>query len=147
MMSESDLRGKLTSKLKKLDAVSVENPACPGTPDVNYIEGWIELKWLRSWPVRSNTNITIEHYSKEQRLWHRKRGFRKGNCWLLLQCRLEYLLFYADVAAQNIGKCTREQLIDLTVKYWSKGMKWDELIRFLENENYETRGSKNDSNN
>ncbi len=134
-MSESDLRRKLTNKLKCLDAVSVENSVRAGTPDVNYIEGWIELKWIRAWPVRPETHVTIDHYTKIQRLWHKRRITRSGNCWLLLQCRLEYLLFSAEVAAQYLGTSTKQELINLTAKYWNKGMKWNEFADFLKSHN------------
>ena len=68
-MAEHDQRSTVTKLLKKWDAVAVENPVHPGTPDVNCILGWIELKWLRAWPVRADTVVKIEHFTRQQRVW------------------------------------------------------------------------------
>ena len=71
-MSESSMRQRLVAALKPLDAVPIENRLRAGTPDVNYIGGWMELKWLRSWPVRDGV-ISLPHYTNGQRLWLRRR--------------------------------------------------------------------------
>ena len=54
------MRGRLTKALRSLHAVAVENPVHPGTPDINYSEGWIEAKWLRAWPRKPETVVTVD---------------------------------------------------------------------------------------
>ena len=73
-MSEASQRRTVVRALSGLHAIPVENPvACPGTPDVNYVEGWIELKNLRSWPKRAATIVRIEHFTEQQRRFLRRR--------------------------------------------------------------------------
>lgn len=91
-------------------AVPVENPALPGTPDVNYIGGWIELKQIEEWPKRDDTVVMIEHYTPQQRVWAIRRRRAGGTCWLLLQCRREWLLFDGAVAATHLNSCTKSEL-------------------------------------
>lgn len=95
------------------DATSVENPACPGTPDVQHIDGWLELKFLETWPKRKETTVRIEHFSPQQRVWllrrHmacKKRGTRHGQVFLLLYVAetKEHLLFDAETAARKVAK-------------------------------------------
>src|SRR3546814_13417930 len=93
-MSESRLRGNIVKALRCWDAVVVENPVCPGTPDVNYIDGWLELKFLPKWPRVPSTNpILIRHYTAQQRIWLRRRWLRGGRSHLLLQVGREWLVF------------------------------------------------------
>lgn len=91
--------------LKQFDARAIENLCQKGTPDVECILGWIELKWVEKWPARSKTPLRIDHYTKEQRIWARTRVRRGGSCWLLLQVEEgdQWLLFCGRWAALNIA--------------------------------------------
>lgn len=122
------MRQRVTRGLREIGAIAVENPVLPGTPDVNYVEGWIELKWLRSWPVQGGV-VSIPHFTPQQKVWHYKRRRAGGNSWFLLQCRREWILLDGAVAAKVINKLTREELIDAGA-YWH-GMMWHELIQHL----------------
>ena len=117
--------------LNPLNAVAVENPALPGTPDVNYIEGWIELKWLRSWPKRKDTIVRIPHFTAQQRIWHFRRRRLGGQSWFLLQVRKEWLLIDGAVAALTVNKCNRLDLICQTAVYWSDGLGESDLTDVL----------------
>lgn len=125
------MRQRVVRELRSLNAIAVENPVLPGTPDVNYIEGWIELKWLRSWPVRGGV-VTIPHFTPQQRVWHYRRRKVGGQSWFLLQCKREWILLDGAVAAMIVNKTTREELIDQADgAYWPHGMMWDEAIQWL----------------
>jgi len=127
-MSEGNMRGKVVRELKKLHAIAVENPALPGTPDVNYIEGWIELKWLREWPVRPRTIVPFKHFTPQQRIWQIQRRLAGGRSWVLVQCKREWLLFDGGRAALYFGTVTKFQLYDLAKFRWESGLKREELI-------------------
>lgn len=119
-MAESDMRARVVRALKPYDAVAVENPARPGTPDVNYVEGWLELKWLRAWPKKPDTPVRLEHLTPQQDLWMSRR-WRAGGCvHLLFQCKNTWLLFRPDVVKDLRNGLTRDQMIDRAVAVWSK---------------------------
>lgn len=131
-MSESTMRGKLVRALRGLDAVAVENPACPGTPDVNYVGGWIECKWLRHWPQQAETPVRLPHpVTPQQRIWLLRRTARGGLCWVMLQCKNEWLLFKGDVAADNLGSVTLERLREIAVWRSTSGLAPKRLEQFL----------------
>lgn len=117
-MSESDQRSKVTKALKAQGAFAVENPCLPGTPDVNYIDGWIELKWLRGWPKRESSPVTIDHYSPQQRVFHVEHWRKGGAVHLLLQVRGTWLLFDGPTAARIVGKVTRAELEAAALEHW-----------------------------
>lgn len=125
------MRNKVVKALKLLDAMAVENQVRPGTPDVNYIEGWIELKWLRAWPKRPETIVQIEHFTKQQRVWHFQRRRAGGQSWFLLQVRREWLLIDGALAALIVNKATRQELIGNTTVYWSSGLCGPDLVKML----------------
>lgn len=96
-----------------LDATSVENPACPGTPDIQFMDGWIECKYLEDWPKREETTVRIEHFSPQQRVWLlrrfmacEKRDTIRGRAWLVLYVAKtrEHLLFAGQTAARRVAK-------------------------------------------
>ena len=95
------------------DATSVENPAYPGTPDVQFIDGWIECKYLEDWPKREKTTVRIDHYTSQQRVWLLRRSIacskrqtERGLGWLLLYVAKtrEHLLFEGEDAARYVAK-------------------------------------------
>lgn len=109
----------------------MENPVKPGTPDVNYREGWIELKWLRRWPVRPDTVVAIDHFTIQQRRFLRDRWRRGGHAWLLLQVRRDWLLFPGPVAHDIVGRVTRDELNEKAHRHWTSGLADKELRRCL----------------
>lgn len=94
----------------KLDPVRVENPICPGTPDVNLCSGhWIELKYIAAYPARDSLKLRIPHFTPQQRVWLYKRWkYAPGTTHLLLEVRAagQWLLFDGDVAAKIVGRGT-----------------------------------------
>lgn len=92
----------------KLDPVRVENPICPGTPDVNLCDGrWLELKCIPAWPKRASSRVTIRHYTPQQRVWlYRRWTHAPGSTLLLLNvlAARQWLLFDGDVAARSVGR-------------------------------------------
>jgi hypothetical protein len=126
-VSESGMRQRVIRDLKPLAAIAVENPVLPGTPDVNYVEGWIELKWLRSWPINDGI-VQIPHFTPQQRVWHYRRRKAGGCSWFLLQCKREWLLLDGALAAMVVNKSTRIELIGHAERYWADGLVVQELI-------------------
>ena len=127
--------------LTGLDPVRVENPAWPGTPDVNwggycrytqtYGEGWIELKWARHWPERAETPFRLPHFTPQQRSWLLRRAARGGRVHVLLKVSSDWLLFDGETAAKRLGETVREELKDLAIGHWPKGLQEMELRRCL----------------
>ena len=131
-MSESNMRGHVIRALKPLHAVPVENPVNPGTPDVNCTAGWIELKWIREIPKKKDGVVKLPHFTKQQRMWLRKRSNAGGHCWLLLQYRRTWMLFDGFTAAEIVGKVSYDSLKGNAEIYWLNGLNKKELILWLQ---------------
>lgn len=112
MKPESKMWQKLRPYLlaAKLDPVRVENPIHPGTPDVNCIAAWVELKTLATWPVRPGSLVTPCKFTPQQKVFLYRRWRAGGRCYLLLEVAGEWLLFDGDVAAKVVGRTTRAGL-------------------------------------
>lgn len=131
-MSEQTQRSLVVRTLKSLDALAVENPTHPGTPDVNYVEGWIELKWLRRWPGNADASpVLLPHFTKQQRVWLRRRWLKGGNVYLLWQVGKTWMLFDGATAAQVVGKATRPALVEAALKVWPLGLNKEEFVKCL----------------
>ena len=132
-MAESDLRREFIKLTALLDPHPIENllPSEKGMPDVEYIGGMCELKWLPKWPVRDTTPVRIPHYSAEQKHWLKRRCDMGGKAWLCLQVRSEWFLFWGATVAQNVGELTYEQLRALANFYWANKPTYTELVYAL----------------
>ena len=97
MKAESLMWRKLRPVLiaAKLDPVRVENPIHPGTPDVNLVGRWIELKCIPAWPVRDTTVVRIPHYTPQQRVWL----YRRTSAGLELVLAVRHLFDAGENAA------------------------------------------------
>jgi hypothetical protein len=132
-VSEKYLRSVVTKMLCSFDAIAVENPLHPGTPDVNYAEGWIELKYLTKWPKTADVlPVKVAHFTPQQRIWLRRRIAKGGKSFLLLKVgKKEHLLFKGDDAANYLGMVDRQKLIELACCYMPKGLKKKEFLECL----------------
>ncbi len=91
----------------------------PGTPDVEFSLGFIELKHVERPPVRSSTIVRIPHYTTEQRLFARQRASAGGVCLLLLQCGAEVFIIDGPVAARSLGiDATMGDIRKMAVEKW-----------------------------
>lgn len=118
-MSESNMRQIVISCLRPLDAMSVENSARPGTPDVECTLGWFELKELGRWPKTPEAPLRVAHFRPGQRVWLRRRWKAGDAAYVLLKVKHDWLLFAGDVGAEIIGKATQEELRQKSLMSWT----------------------------
>jgi len=133
-MSEATMRSNLVKALEKLDAVPIEMRMRAGTPDVNYIGGWIECKYLKFWPKNADTSPVIfgHELTKEQGLWGRRRCLRGGSSWVVAQVSRDWFWFSTIVARENFNKMTRPDMHSLCA-FHQKNLKSEELVEWLIN--------------
>lgn len=133
MSIESTMRQDIIKVLRKfwMHPQAIENSVGTGVPDVNYVQGWVELKALHEWPKRAATPVRIDHFTPQQRIWLRNRWMAGGAAYLLLKVDGEYLLFTGAYAADHVGNVPRMELINNAVGYWPKGLDEKELVTCL----------------
>lgn len=124
------MRRRVIRALRELDAVAVENSVGPGTPDVNYIGGWVELKEVERWPVRGGP-LRVPHFKPEQRAWIRRRWKRGGDVWVLLKVESDWLLLDGLYASACLGDVPAASLSASALRHWSKGLVDAELLQEL----------------
>jgi hypothetical protein len=131
-VSERDQRARVVRALKRLHAVPIENRVgAPGMPDVNFCEGFIECKWLRSWPKGETTLVRLPHFTLQQRTWLARRWAVGRSAWLLLQVKKEWLLFTGQDAKDYVGLLTRDGLYRVARARWNCGLGDRELRECL----------------
>jgi len=136
MLGEQRLWNRLKEKLKpSIIGQRIESPQTgEGIPDVAYsgggAHGWIELKFLHSWPKREKTKVRIEHLTPQQRNWIWIHGNAGGKAFLLLSINnREYFLFSWKII-HEIGELDRGELQEAAL--WSSQQGgWDDLKTIL----------------
>lgn len=113
------MRTNVLEALVSLHGIPVENPVLPGTCDVNYVEGWIELKQMKRWTGGYTGVFLIEHFTPQQRVFLHKRARKNGNVWLLLQVGKEFLMFHGEWAQQYVGRVSESELRAGCEEVWS----------------------------
>jgi hypothetical protein len=77
-----------------------EDKCTLGIPDVSYCyqgrSGWIEAKYLPSYPKRKTTSIFIKHFTAEQQLWIKRYIKSGGTIWLFL--RIEKDIYFIKMS-------------------------------------------------
>lgn len=130
-MSESQMWEALRPLLKPLHPVRVENPMLPGTPDVNIVPGWIELKYAARWPSKGGP-LRLDHFTKQQKTWLIRRRRAGGKAWVLLKVgAMEWLLFDGMHAALYLGKESREKLYEIAIARWTRKPTSEKLLKCL----------------
>jgi hypothetical protein len=104
--------------LRGLHPVRVENPACAGTPDINFTNGWIENKFIARWPSDPHAVLKCPHFTPQQRVWHIQRTNAGGLTWFCLQVERTVLLFTGWDAAHSLGKAERAELETVALGVW-----------------------------
>lgn len=122
--SEGNQRRTLAKRLSHLDFRAIENHMVKGTPDGNYIEGWMELKYLDDWPARAHTPVVLSRFTKEQKLWLARRWRRGGRAFLTIQVNLEWLVI-AGVDVKPVGLLPRKELCSLALLHTPE---WDPVL-------------------
>lgn len=107
MAVEKEMRNRVVPALKVLHGKAVENVVGPGTPDVCYIGGWVELKKIQGWPVRHDTPVRVHKFTPQQRSWLATHVTLGGRAFMLIQIGLEYFLYDGLWAAQNVDRQPR----------------------------------------
>lgn len=130
---ESNFWDRVRPLLAGLDPVRVENAVSSGTPDVNCLLGWIELKQIRAedMPKRASTVVRLDHFTPEQRAWLTRRTHFGGAAWVLLLMGEEWLLIEGRTAAEHLGKMNTDETRQLASHRWAKKPSAEELQRAL----------------
>lgn len=123
--------GTVRKAIKELDPVRIENKIEKGTPDVNYLIGWIELKWQRRAPKRGGI-LRLDHdLTIEQRNWAIRRRHAGGRVFVLLKVGNIWIILKGEVAAEFLGYSNLETLMELAEKTWTQKLNSAELREIL----------------
>lgn len=124
--SEGNMRRTLAKRLRHLHFQSIESPIVKGIPDANYIDGWMELKYLDVWPAREDTKVKLTRFTKEQRLWITGRWRRGGRAFLVIQVNLEWVVIAGiDTRPIQLGLTNRSELCSLALLHTPE---WDPVL-------------------
>lgn len=117
-----------------MDGIAVENSAHPGTPDVAYIGGWIELKEADEWPKRPQTPLRLPHFKPHQRAWAIRHSHKGGVCLMLLKVgKFEWYLLDGLFSAHRLGKITREEIQSASLMVFNHGLDSERFLECLQN--------------
>lgn len=127
--SERALWQALKKRMDKIraHAVRIEDRIGIGTPDVNFIRGWIELKHMDAWPVYAGTAVRCG-LTQQQAVWAWRRHHAGGLCWILVRVATEVFLFAGSYGRTLVkDPPSQQQFRDNAV-----AIGWDQIMAELE---------------
>lgn len=116
--------------MKALDPIRVENSVLAGTPDVNFIGGWMELKWSKEWPKREDSIVPLDHFTPQQRVFALRRWRAGGVSLVMWTVGGVWMLFDGQTAAKILGKVPRVDLEAQALRVW-KPLDDEALVSYL----------------
>jgi hypothetical protein len=123
------MRRRVVKILKPLHAIPVENSAHPGTSDINFKGGWLELKELEAWPKDRTTVVPVPHFTPQQRLFLTMRDRTGGFADVLLKVRRSWWLINGAEAADGLGELWTQSDIKVnSYCYWEKKLDEKEFL-------------------
>ena len=133
-MSEQLMWQTLRPLILSLDPVRIEAKLAEGIPDVNYIGGWVELKYVGSWDLmKAGDRPSVAHFTAAQRQWLRRRWEAKGLSWLLIRTAdNEWLLFDGHSAGILVGCAPLHDLRTRCAARWRGLPPKDEICDWLQ---------------
>lgn len=137
------MRRVVVDALRPFDAVSVENGARLGTPDVNCTLGWLELKYVAAWPVREATALAVDHFTPQQKAWIERRARLGGFVCVVLKVGKEWFILDGAWAARHLGKVDRQKLVEAAEGHWTVFNKAEfrECLKYFSSESRSFRES------
>ena len=135
-MSEASAKATLIKRLAPLDGVSIESPITGlGIPDVNFIYGWIEVKAMKIWPKKAETEfVRFPHtLSKEQQIWLYRRERAGGLAMICAKVSTTWFFFSGrKIKEGNLwNNMTRPQMYETAEIVFHKSLPGRELCNFL----------------
>lgn len=112
---ETRMRSRLVKVLSPLHAIPVENRVgATGTPDINYIGGWIECKRRDLWPKNPSHIVTFQHpITLNQKIWRNARVRKGGTVILAVYVGRDWLFYSHREIYERFGTLTQQEMIDL----------------------------------
>lgn len=129
------MRNRIVKALKPLHAVAVENLTYPGTPDINFAGGWLELKELEAWPKDPDAVVPVPHFTPQQRLFLRLRNKAGEFADVLLKVGRSWFLIYGPDSADNLGKTWSTHAVGCNAyAMWEMGLMEEGLLYVIKEE-------------
>lgn len=117
------------------DVQSHEDYHSVGIPDLSYgasgVNGWIELKQVKEWPVLKYTPVRIAKYTPAQVNWLYNRGEKAGYCYVMVKVENEYFIFKHTCARNLRCGIMKSWYYENCLKHWVGSIIPNELLTIL----------------
>ena len=127
MSEKTSVNQPLMRLLKSLHPIRIENSFGAGIPDINFSHGWIECKYLKSYPKKETTPVRLDHpYTDDQKRFAEKRERAGGKVWLVVKVSKDWYIFeYPN--SLLVGTITKKEMEDKCLIWFKNEPKWYQL--------------------
>jgi len=140
-MSESNFWKQIYKGTKDFSFMKTqrhEDNISKGIPDVSFainnngqkINGWMELKHIKSFPKKRDSIIAIDHYTDDQRKWLLENYETGGATFLFIKIDREYYLFTGS-AMVSVGYRTKDWWLTHCIGCWVGSVDWKQFVYIL----------------